>query len=152
MGFCGKLMLLEIGARTFKAMRAHGTFSVRILPLSKVRAGHCHARFILVYAYTFARLCVYFQKLFSGGAPLARNQALHDFLVSTGGKPSIHDECLYLFEVKKPKKNSKIQSQEGEVTQLNYENYGGAPERAYVGLHVDDAKFTGPDIFIEKFE
>ena len=86
------------------------------------------------------------------GAPLAWNQAFHDFLVSIGGKPSIHDECLYLFEVKKPKKNPTIQSQEGEVTQLNYENYGGAPERAYIGLHVDDAKFTGPDIFIEKFE
>ena len=74
MGFCGKLMLLEIGARTFTAMRAHGIFSVRVLSLSKVRAWHCHARFILVYAHTLARLCVHFQILFTGVSAMYQSQ------------------------------------------------------------------------------
>jgi len=93
-------MLLEIGARTFKAMRAHGTFSVRILPLSKVRACHCHARFILVYAYTFARLCVYFQKLFSGDRAFNLQGS---GLQTAGGLPKINTWALrhkYVFSAR----------------------------------------------------
>ena len=122
-------------------------------PIGSGERGHCMQ--IVKYLYG--------QK----GAPKAFYDLLREFLVEgLGAKMSVQDECLFRFDLKSSSKQGAAKVKQGQsseggaaldadgktVAKLEVPSHDSAEPCAFVGIYVDDLKYTGPPEFVKEFE